>query len=72
LAHGNADQVIPVQAMFAAAIELGSAGACVQWHMAHGVGHGIDPVGLDMAGRFLSLAFRGLLRGQGETSCRLA
>lgn len=69
LAHGNADQVIPVQAMFAAAVELGAAGAAVQWHMANGVGHGIDPVGLDLAGQFLSMGFAGLLRREGAISC---
>jgi phospholipase/carboxylesterase len=71
LAHGSADQVIPVQAMFAAAAELGVAGAAVQWYLAVGMGHGIDPVGLDMAGQFLSLAFRGLLQRQGPVSSRL-
>ena len=71
LAHGSADQVIPVQAMFAAAAELGAAGAAVQWHLAAGMGHGIDPVGLDIAGQFLSLAFRGLLRREGPASSRL-
>ena len=71
LAHGNADQVIPVQAMFAAASDLGAAGVPVQWHMTHGVGHGIDPVGLDMAGQFLSMAFRGLLARSGQVSCPL-
>jgi phospholipase/carboxylesterase len=69
LAHGNADQVIPVQAMFAAAVELGASGAAVQWHMANGMGHGIDPAGLDLAGLFLSMAFRGLLKREGEISC---
>ena len=58
--------VIPPQAMFLAANQLGLAGACVQWHLARGMGHGIDPDGLAMAGQFLSLAFRGLLKSQGE------
>ena len=71
LAHGNADSVIPVQAMFAAAADLGAAGVCVQWHMAQGVGHGIDPVGLDMAGQFLAMAFRGLLARDGQIHCRV-
>ena len=71
LAHGNADTVIPVQAMFAAAADLGAAGVCVQWHMAHGVGHGIDPVGLDMAGQFLAMAFQGILARDGQIHCPL-
>jgi phospholipase/carboxylesterase len=66
LTHGDNDQVIPPQAMFAAATELGRAGAAVQWHLAPGMGHGIDPEGLAIAGQFLSLAFQGRLKNAGE------
>jgi phospholipase/carboxylesterase len=66
LTHGDSDSVIPPQAMFLAASQLGLAGAAVQWHLAAGMGHGIDPDGLVMAGNFLALAFRGLLKSQGE------
>jgi phospholipase/carboxylesterase len=69
LTHGDSDQVIPAQAMFLAASQLGLAGAAVQWHLAPGMGHGIDPDGLAMAGEFLALAFRGLLKSQGEIRC---
>jgi phospholipase/carboxylesterase len=69
LTHGDADQVIPPQAMFMAALALGQAGACVQWHLAPGMGHGIDPEGLAIAGEFLDLGFRGLLKTSGETAC---
>jgi phospholipase/carboxylesterase len=62
LVHGDSDQMIPPDAMFATAGMLGHAGACVQWHVAPGVGHGIDPVGLEMGGKFLSMAFRHQLR----------
>ena len=62
LVHGDADQMIPPDAMFATAGMLGHAGACVQWHIAAGVAHGIDPVGLEMGGNFLSMAFRSQLR----------
>ncbi|HVW74146.1 MAG TPA: prolyl oligopeptidase family serine peptidase [Rhizomicrobium sp.] len=62
LTHGDSDSVIPPQAMFAAAAQLGLAGAAVQWHLAPGMGHGIDPDGLMIAGQFLNLAFRGLLK----------
>ena len=62
LTHGDSDQVIPPQAMFVAAAQLGLAGAAVQWHLAPGMGHGIDPDGLMIAGQFLSLAFKGLLK----------
>jgi len=66
LTHGDSDTVIPPQAMFIAAAQLGLAGAAVQWHLAPGMGHGIDPEGLAIAGQFLSLAFRGRLKNNGE------
>jgi phospholipase/carboxylesterase len=66
LTHGDSDQVIPPQAMFIAATQLGLAGAAVQWHLAPGMGHGIDPEGLLLAGQFLSLAFQGRLKNVGE------
>jgi phospholipase/carboxylesterase len=65
LTHGDSDQVIPPQAMFLAATQLGAAGARLQWHLARGMGHGIDPEGLGIAGHFLDLAFRGLLKSHG-------
>jgi phospholipase/carboxylesterase len=69
LAHGSADPVIPAAAMLAAASVLGAAGARVQWHLAEGMGHGIDPAGLDLAGQFLALAFAGRLAHSGEACC---
>ena len=66
LTHGDSDQVIPPQAMFLAATQLGAAGARLQWHLARGMGHGIDPEGLMLAGEFVSLAIRGLLKSSGE------
>ncbi|MBV9331593.1 MAG: prolyl oligopeptidase family serine peptidase [Alphaproteobacteria bacterium] len=63
LVHGDQDQMIPIDAMFESASALGQRGACVQWHVSTGTGHGIDPVGLDLGGSFLSMAFRGQLRG---------
>jgi len=71
LTHGSVDTVIPVNAMFAAAAVLGRAGVPVQWHLAPGMGHGIDPEGLNMAGIFLSLAFSGRLKAQGPVSSQL-
>ena len=62
MVHGGADPMIPADAMLASVGILGGAGAAVQWHISPGVGHGIDPVGLDLGGSFLSAAFRGLLR----------
>jgi phospholipase/carboxylesterase len=69
LTHGDSDTVIPASAMFLAANQLGLAGARVQWHLARGMGHGIDPEGLMMAGQFLNLAFSGLLKTSGEAHC---
>ncbi|HET7084177.1 MAG TPA: hypothetical protein VFI23_05360 [Rhizomicrobium sp.] len=69
LTHGDSDTLIPPQAMFLAANQLGLAGARVQWHLARGMGHGIDPDGLAMAGQFLNLALRGLLKSAGEIRC---
>src|SRR3954468_14737822 len=71
LTHGDSDQVILPQAMFLAASQLGAAGARVQWHLARGMGHGIDPAGLSIAGHFLDLAFRGLLKSSGAATCVL-
>ena len=66
LTHGDSDTVIPPQAMFLAASQLGLAGAAVQWHLAprHGTWH--RPGRADDGGRFPRLAFRGLLKSQGE------
>jgi phospholipase/carboxylesterase len=69
LTHGEADDVIPAQAMLAAAMQLGAAGAPVQWHLAPGLGHGIDPTGMALAAQFLALAFGGRLEHSGEICC---
>ena len=71
LAHGDADQVIPVQAMLMAVSALGEAGYRVQWHLAHGVGHGVDPQTIDLAGDFMELAVSGHLVGSGPASSLL-
>jgi len=57
LVHGDMDQVIPVDAMFIAREQLAQAGLAVEWHVAQGVGHGIDPEGLRLGGAFLRQAF---------------
>src|SRR5947209_10279457 len=57
LIHGDQDQMIPVDAMFIAADQLGAANLPTQWHMSVGVGHGIDAGGLRHAGLFLAKAF---------------
>lgn len=70
LAHGEADPVVPVMALFQAAITLGAAGLPVQWHMTPGLEHGIGPDGLELAGAFLALAFAGRLAPAQPVRCR--
>ena len=55
LIHGDRDDVIPVQALFAATQGLSAAEVPVEWHVSQGVGHGIAPDGLQMGGEFLNL-----------------
>jgi phospholipase/carboxylesterase len=62
LIHGDADTMIPVEFLFVSAGALGAAGAAVQWHVSHGIGHSIDEEGLALGGTFLAMAFRGLLK----------
>lgn len=68
LTHGDADEMIPVQALFQAANGLGAAGIGVRWHVSRGVGHGIGPDSLDLAGQFLVDAFAGRLAGRAENA----
>lgn len=68
LTHGDADEMIPVQAMFLTANGLAAAGVSVQWHVSRGVGHGIGPDSLDFAGRFLTDAFAGKLAAKPENA----
>ena len=65
LVHGDADEMIPAQATIMAAQALGDAGLSAQWHVVPGLGHGIDPSGLDLGGRFLAEAFAGRLGAAG-------
>jgi phospholipase/carboxylesterase len=53
LVHGDADQLIPSLALYAAARVLGDAGFQAEWHMRPGLEHGIDQEGLDLAATFL-------------------
>jgi phospholipase/carboxylesterase len=57
LIHGDSDEVIPVDAMFIAREQLAQAGLAVEWHVAQGIGHGIDGQGLHLGGSFLKQAF---------------
>lgn len=71
LTHGDADTVIPVAALFAAAGALGRAGVPLQWHLARGMGHGIDEAGVMLAGLFMAQALAGRLRTESPVSSPL-
>jgi phospholipase/carboxylesterase len=58
LAHGDKDQLIPVQALLHAAQGLAALEVPVEWHISPGIGHGVDPEGLRHGGEFLARAFR--------------
>ena len=58
LVHGDQDELIPPQALFAGAQGLAALGVAVQWHLSAGVGHGIDPEGLRHGGEFLARNFQ--------------
>ncbi len=57
LVHGDMDEVIPLDAMLIAREQLAQAGLPVEWHVAEGIGHGIDGEGLRLGGAFLKQAF---------------
>ena len=57
LIHGGADDLIPVDAMFAAVGALGAAGVPAEWHVSAGTGHAIDEAGLRLGADFLVRAF---------------
>jgi len=61
LVHGEADDLIPVDALHIAREQLAAAGLLVEWHVRPGLGHGIDPVGQQLAGDFMAKALGGLL-----------
>jgi len=48
--------------MFMAREQLASAGLPVEWHVAQGIGHGIDGEGLRLGGAFLKQAFAATAR----------
>lgn len=56
LVHGDADELVPVEALMEAVSALGAAELSVQWHVSQGTGHGIAPDGLDLGGHFLAQA----------------
>ncbi|MDX2263390.1 MAG: dienelactone hydrolase family protein [Hyphomicrobiales bacterium] len=56
LVHGDRDDVIPVEALHQARAGLASAEIPVEWHVRPGLGHGIDPMGLQFAVEFLAMS----------------
>ena len=57
LIHGDSDDLIPPQALFASTHALSVLGVPVEWHLSQGVGHGIDQEGLRHGGEFLARQF---------------
>ena len=57
LVHGDADEVVPVEATYAAVAALHAAGIPVQWSIRRGLGHGIDPESVAHGAAFLAAAF---------------
>ncbi len=53
LVHGDADQVVPYEAMSDAQKRLSSMGIPVQTYTCPSLGHGIDQKGLELGGNFL-------------------
>jgi phospholipase/carboxylesterase len=59
LVHGDADEVVPVEALPHAYTALQQANVPVEQMLRPGLGHGIDGEGLERAGEFLRAAFAG-------------
>jgi phospholipase/carboxylesterase len=57
LIHGEADEIVPVQALHAAVQGLQAAEVPVRWSLRPGLGHGIDPESLEHGAAFLAAAF---------------
>jgi len=57
LVHGDRDDLIPAQALFLSAQYLAALEVPAEWHMAAGLGHGIDQEGLRHGGEFLARRF---------------
>jgi len=54
LVHGDADEVVPFQALYGATNTLEALDVPVEWHVSTGMGHGIAPDGLQKALEFLA------------------
>jgi phospholipase/carboxylesterase len=56
LAHGDQDDLIPVDALHDANAALAACEVEVEWHVSPGLGHGIDQTGLQLGEAFLTKA----------------
>lgn len=59
LVHGSADPIVPVSALHAAEHALRRMGVDVATHVAAGIGHSVDPVGLRLGAEFVGRVLRG-------------
>ena len=57
LIHGDADQLIPVEALLHAAQGLAALDVPTEWHISAGVAHGVDEEGIRQGGEFLAKSF---------------
>lgn len=57
LIHGDADEIVPIEAMHAALHTLNQADCPARFHVSPGLGHGIDGQGLTLGGAFLADCF---------------
>jgi phospholipase/carboxylesterase len=57
LVHGDADELIPVEALFHATQGLAAMEVPAEFHVSPGIGHGIDNEGLRHGGEFLARRF---------------
>ena len=58
LVHGDADEMIPVEAIHEARAALAEAEVPVRWHISAGMGHGIAPDGIALGREFLRDRFQ--------------
>jgi phospholipase/carboxylesterase len=59
LVHGEADDLIPIEALHMAREALAGTGLPVEWHVRPRLGHGIDREGQWMAANFIAEVMRG-------------
>jgi phospholipase/carboxylesterase len=53
LIHGDADSIVPLSAYHHAYAELERLGFPLEGHVSRGLGHGVDPAGIELGGRFV-------------------